>query len=150
MAWIRLIPVLAGAALLSGALRDLGFYRITGREAEGLRMLLHLFGEVYAVLFSFAIFVVWGQFAEVENCLARECSSLREILRFSEYLETESRSRVRRAVTDYATAVFKHEWSALGQGRKDKQAEAMFGDILAATVEAKSSGRTRCRSEPRR
>jgi hypothetical protein len=83
MAWtlpteniLKLAARLVVALLLYAFLRNVGFYNFTAREAEGLSVLIQLVGDIYAVLLAFTIFVIWGQFTEVENCVIRECNSL--------------------------------------------------------------------------
>jgi Protein of unknown function (DUF4239) len=88
------------------------------------------------VLLAFAIFVIWGQFTDVENCVIRECNSLDDLLRFSAYLEADDSAAIRRAVSGYARRVLKYEWPALGEGRIDKQSDELFVEILSAVVGA--------------
>ena len=135
---LPLVPLLAlGAALgLSAYLRSVGFYDFTAREAEGLGMLLQLVGDIYAVLLAFVIFVIWGQFTEVENCVMRECSALREIAYLSRYLDADSHANVHRALTGYTNHVLRYEWDALGDGRADSQADQVFSKLLTSVVEA--------------
>ncbi|MDR3702217.1 MAG: DUF4239 domain-containing protein [Candidatus Sulfopaludibacter sp.] len=135
---LPLVPVLGlGAALgLSAFLRSVGFYDFTAREADGLGMLIQLVGDIYAVLLAFVIFVIWGQFTEVENCVMRECSSLDEISRLSRYLDADSHANIRRALTGYATHVIRSEWDALGDGRPDAQADPIFSKLLTSVVES--------------
>jgi hypothetical protein len=81
---------LAAAFVLYACLRQVGFYNLTAREAEGLGVLIQLVGDIYAVLLAFMIFVIWGQFTDVENCVIRECDSVDDLLRFSVYLNAEA------------------------------------------------------------
>src|SRR5579864_6502627 len=117
---------LAAALFAYAGLRQAGFYDFTAGEAEGLNTLIQLIGDIYAVLLAFTIFVIWGQFTDVENCVIRECNALDDLLRFTNYLDGEARAGIRRAVANYTNAVLRYEWPALGEGRKDKQAEEMF------------------------
>jgi hypothetical protein len=135
---LPLVPVLAllAALGLSAWLRSAGFYDFTAREADGLGMLIQLVGDIYAVLLAFVIFVIWGQFTEVENCVMRECSSLDEISRLSRYLDADSHANIRRALAAYATHVMRYEWDALGDGRADGQADQVFSKLLASVVES--------------
>ncbi len=127
---------LAAALVLAAALRSSGFYDFSAREVEGFGMLIQLVGDIYAVLFAFVIFVIWGQFTEVENCVMRECTSLDDIQRFARYLDADSASRIRHALTAYANHVVRYEWDVLGDGRRDSQADQVFSKLLAAIVEA--------------
>jgi hypothetical protein len=107
-----------------------GLHELTAGEAEGLNMLVLLIGSVYAVIFAFVIFVIWGQFSDVENYMMRECKSLSELLRFSEFLHDDASRDIRRAVSDYAQRVVKSEWPALAERRRDKTTEQAFSDLL--------------------
>jgi len=127
---------LAVALLGQAALRQAGFYNFTAREAEGLNVLIQLVGDIYAVLLAFTIFVIWGQFNDVDNCVMRECSSLDDLLRFSSYLNDDDASAIRKAMAAYTRHILKYEWQALGDGKKDKQADEQFTRFMSAVVEA--------------
>jgi hypothetical protein len=143
MAWtlpteslLKLAGRLTAALLVYAVLRNAGFYNFTAREAEGLSVLIQLVGDIYAVLLAFTIFVIWGQFTEVENCVMRECNSLDDVLRFSGYLSADAHADIRRAVASYANHVVRSEWPTLGDGRVDSQADAVFSKFLNSVVEA--------------
>jgi Protein of unknown function (DUF4239) len=112
-----------------------GFYAVTATDAEGLGLLIQLIGSIYAVLLAFTIFVIWGQFTEVDNCVIRECNSFGDILRFSQYMNADAHAAIRRSTKNYVRQVLDHEWGALGDGRKDKRAEDAFVQFLATVVE---------------
>src|ERR1017187_8013843 len=131
----QLVQALAVALALYGCLRWAGFYEFASRDAEGLATLTQLLGDIYAVLLAFTIFVIWGQFTEVENCVIRECNSFDELLRFSRFLNADDAANIRRAVKAYRGQVLDHEWQALGDGRRDKRTEELFGQIINAVVE---------------
>jgi hypothetical protein len=126
---------LAAALGLYALLRSAGFYDFTAREAEGLAILIQLVGDIYAVLLAFVIFVIWGQFTEVENCVMRECSSLSDVMRFSRYLDGDSHASIRRALAGYTAHVLRYEWDALGDGRADPPADQQFSKLLTSVVE---------------
>ena len=131
----KLIQALAVALALYGGLRWAGFYDFTNRDAEGLATITQLLGDIYAVLLAFTIFVIWGQFTEVENCVIRECNSLDELLRFSRYMNADDAANIRRAVKAYRGQVLDYEWQALGDGRRDRRTEELFVQIINAVVE---------------
>src|SRR5580704_19549187 len=133
---IKLAAQLAAALLLYAFLRNAGFYNFTAREAEGLSVLIQLVGNIYAVLLAFTIFVIWGQFTEVENCVIRECNSLDDVLRFSGYLNADAHAGIRRAIAFYANYVLRSEWPALGDDRADSHADVVFSKFLNSVVEA--------------
>ena len=143
MAWtlpaeniLKLAARLAAALLVYSFLRNAGFYNFTAREAEGLSVLIQLVGDIYSVLLAFTIFVIWGQFTEVENCVIRECNSLDDVLRFSGYLNSDAHADIRRAIAFYANHVLKSEWPSLGEGRVDPQADAVFSKFVKSVVVA--------------
>ena len=120
---------------LQFALRAAGLYYYISRDAEGLGMLIQLAGDIYAVLLAFTIFVIWGQFTEVENCVIRECNTFDDLLRFSRYLHDDASANIRRAVKAYVRQVLDHEWKALGDGRRDKHTEELFVQFIHTVVE---------------
>jgi hypothetical protein len=96
----RFVALLIAAALTYWLLRATGLYEFTAREQEGFNTLILLIGNIYAVMFAFVIFVIWGQFTDVENFIMRESSSLRDLLRFAQYLSPEADRSIRRALAD--------------------------------------------------
>jgi flagellar motor component MotA len=126
---------LVAALALYGILRQAGFYNFTAREAEGFNVLIQLVGDIYAVLLAFAIFVIWGQFTEVENCVIREADSLADILRLLAYLNADDRATIRRSVAVYTRQLLQYEWQSLGDGERDEQADEFFSRFLNTIVE---------------
>jgi len=133
---VRLALRLVVAIVVQQLLRNARFYELTARDSGGLNLLIGPVGGIYAVLLAFTIFVIWGQFTEVENLVIRECNSLTDLLLFSTWLGGDAQTAVRRAIGDYARRVLKHEWVKLGEGRTDKQADELFLEILRAVMEA--------------
>lgn len=105
---------------------------IFAADAEGLGLLLTIVGAIYAVVFAFVIFVIWGQFTDVEKSTARECGSLNELLRLGQYLNPDANRALRHRVFEYAKRVANSEWHSLSERRKDQPAEKAFGDLIAA------------------
>jgi len=131
----KFVAMFAASALAFWLLRSTGFYDFTEREREGLNTLILLIGNIYAVMFAFVIFVIWGQFTDVENFIMRECNSLRDLLRFGEYLSPDANRTIRRALTDYVQRALKSEWQALGERRRDRQTEKSFSELVDAVVQ---------------
>jgi hypothetical protein len=132
----KLAILIAAGVALQALLRRAGFYDLMAEDADGLHVLIQLIGEIYAVLLAFAIFVIWGQFTDVENSVMKEASALDDLLRFSDYLNPDARSSIRRSIADYVHHILKHEWQALGAGRRDRQAEEVFAGAMSAAIEA--------------
>jgi len=138
----KFVVLLGVAAVAYWLLRGTGFYDLTARENEGLNVLILLIGNIYAVMFAFVIFVIWGQFTDVENFIMRECNSLRDLLRFGEYLSEDSNHAIHRAVTDYLQRALKSEWKALGERRRDRPTEKAFSDLMDTVVQLVPAGAT--------
>jgi hypothetical protein len=119
----RLAMGLAAAVLAYWSVHQTGIGSFLGPDAEGLGILITLIGSIYAVVFAFVIFVIWGQFTEVENATLRECSSLNDLLRFIQYLNPDANRALRRAVSEYTQRVANSEWQSLGERRRDQSAE---------------------------
>jgi hypothetical protein len=123
------------ASIARLALDAAGFYALTAPEVEGLNTVILLVGGIYSVMLAFVIFVIWGQFTEVENFVMRECNTLNDLLRFSDCLSPDPGRQLRRAVVDYAQGVVKHEWKALAERRRDKPCEKAFAELMQAVIE---------------
>jgi hypothetical protein len=132
--------LLARGALLAIAvacywlLRGTPFSEITEGDAEGLNTLIQLVGSIYAVMYAFVIYVIWGQFTEVEKFAMRECYSLDELLRFSHYVDAESARAIRRSLAEYSKAVLRSEWQALANREKDNATENCFINLMTAAI----------------
>src|SRR5260370_22393140 len=107
---VKVAGKLVAATFAYSFLRNIGFYGFSAPEAEGLGTMLLLVGSIYAVIYAFAIFVIWGQFNDVENLVMRECHSLNDLLRFGRYLNPDSNHTIRRAVAEYARRAQGSEW----------------------------------------
>ncbi len=110
------------------------FSEFTRQDAEGLSTLIQLIGSLYAVVFAFVIFVIWGQFNDVENIVMRECNSLNDLLRFSRYVNADASRSIRRAVVEYAQSVLSSEWQMLAKRERDPQTERSFIEVMNAVV----------------
>jgi hypothetical protein len=128
------VRLIAAAAFYVIGVRS-GLHTITGPDAEGIGILILLIGSVYAVMFAFVIYVIWGQFTEVETFMMRECKSLKELLRFSDLLNPDSGRTVRRSVEDYVHRVVKSEWTALAERQRDRYSEQAFTELLEAVLQ---------------
>ncbi len=133
---VKLAAQLAAALFAYQLLRSTGFYDFTAREAEGLNTLILLMGNIYAVMFAFVIFVIWGQFTEVENFVMRECNALNDLLRFSRYMNADISHAVRHAVANYSQRVVNSEWQALADRQRDSETEKSFAGLMNAVMKA--------------
>jgi hypothetical protein len=133
---LRFAVRLVTAAFVYGVWHHGDLHGLTAAEPEGLNTLIVLIGNIYAVIFAFVIYVIWGQFTDVENFMMRECKSLNELLRFSNFLDPEVGREIHRAVTDYVSRVVKSEWPALAERHREKSSEQAFSDLLDTVLHA--------------
>ena len=147
MNWAAVMPRLAKlfvkltfAAIAYSALRQTSLFEFTARERDGISTLILLVGNIYAVMFAFVIFVIWGQFTEVETFVRRECNSLSELRRFADRLNPDASRAIYRAVEDYVRRVPKAEWQALSERRRDLQTEKAFSELMALVIDMTPAG----------
>jgi len=131
---VRLVGGLAAALAVYAFMRQANFAQFTAPDGEGINSLISLIGSIYAVVFAFVIFVIWGQFTGVEEAALRECSLLNELLRFSQYLNPDVHRAIRRAVSEYVQRVADSEWHSLGERRKDQPTEKSFATLIGTVV----------------
>jgi hypothetical protein len=126
--------VLAAVVFCYWLLRGTAFSEVTARDAEGLNTLILLMGSIYAVMYAFVIYVIWGQFTDVEKFVMRECYSLDDLLRFSHYVNADSSRAIRRSVIEYAKSVLESEWQALGKAERDSATEDNFTSLMTVAI----------------
>jgi hypothetical protein len=68
----RGIGLMAAAAAIYLVLRLIGFHKLFVDDTEGIGALLQIIGTLYSVVYAFATYVIWGQFAAVENEILKE------------------------------------------------------------------------------
>lgn len=145
----RLAVGLAVALAAYWLARRANLDRFLAADVEGINSLISLIGSIYAVVFAFVIFVIWGQFTGVEEATQSECSLLRELLRFSQYLNPDANRSVRRALADYADRAANSEWHALGEHRKDLSTEKSFSALVSSVIRITPAGATEAAAHQR-
>jgi hypothetical protein len=138
--FLRFVAAMVAAAIAYALLRQTRLYEFTANEFEGLNTIILLVGGIYSVVFAFVIFVIWGQFTDVQNAVMRECNILNDLLRFSDHLNPEAGRSIRRDVADYSQLVLKHEWQALAQRRRDRQSDRAFSDLMDLVLRTVPAG----------
>jgi hypothetical protein len=63
----RGISFILAAAVVYVALHFAGFHKLFADDTEGIGALLQIIGTLYSVVYAFATYVIWGQFAAVET-----------------------------------------------------------------------------------
>ena len=127
---------MAGGAAIYLALRLAGFHKLFASDAEGITALLEIIGTLYSVVYAFATYVIWGQFAAVESEILKESGALKSLIVFSRGLKEPCRDPIVRAVRSYARAVIETEWGALSRGGDTERTDKLFSGILSALTDA--------------
>jgi hypothetical protein len=133
----RAVLLMAGAAALYLALRLAGFHTLFSNDSEGIGALLEIIGTLYSVVYAFATYVIWGQFAAVENEILKETGALKELILFSRPMREVTRDPIVRAVRAYARGVVESEWGLLSRGESTERTSKLFSAVLSSITELK-------------
>jgi len=133
----RCAALMAGAAALYLLLRIAGFHALFANDAEGISALLQIIGTLYSVVYAFATYVIWGQFAAVENEIVKEAGALKDLILFSKPLKDSLRDPIVRSVRAYARTVSEAEWEMLSRGEETEKTDKLFSSILSGVTEAR-------------
>lgn len=130
------MQLMAAAAALYFALHLAGFHRLFVDDGEGVGALLQIIGTLYSVVYAFATYVIWGQFAAVENEILKESGALKDLILFSRGLKEATRDPIVRAVRAYGRAVAETEWGTLSRGQEPERTDKLFSTIISSVIEA--------------
>lgn len=133
----RGIQLMVAAAAIYLMLDFSGVHKLFSADAEGIGALLAILGTLYSVVYAFATYVIWGQFAAVENGILKESGALKDLILFSQTLKETTRDPIVRAVRAYARAVTESEWGTLSRGESTERSDKMFTAVINAVIEAK-------------
>lgn len=133
----RCFGLMVAIAVLYLSLHVAGFHNLFADDAEGIGALLTVIGTLYSVVYAFATYVIWGQFAAVENEILQESGALKDLILFSKALKESSRDAVIRAVRAYARAVCESEWGMLSRGEITERTDKLFNGVIMSVIEAK-------------
>lgn len=133
----RGIQLMVTAAVIYLLLDFIGLHRLFSADAEGLAALLAIIGTLYSVVYAFATYVIWGQFAAVENEILKESGALKDLILFSKALKEATRDPIVRAIRAYARVVTESEWGILSRGESTERTDKLFTNIITAVIEAK-------------
>ena len=78
-------------------------------------------GVVYAVLLGFSAIIVWEQFRQAEEGVAREANELADLYRDSQVFSTEVRAQIELHLRAYAQLVVDKEWPAMAAGKSSPE-----------------------------
>ena len=133
----RGIQLMAAAGAVFLVLDFLGVHKLFSADAEGIGALLAVIGTLYSVVYAFATYVIWGQFAAVENEILKESGALKDLILFSKALKEATQDPIVRAVRAYARAVSESEWGALSRGESTERTDRLFTAIITSVIEAR-------------
>lgn len=131
---------MAAAVAVYVVLRLAGFHRLFADDAEGIDVLLQIIGTLYSVVYAFATFVIWGQFAAVENEILQEAGALKDLIIFSRGIKEPTRDPIVRATRAYARGVIESEWGSLSRGERTERTDKLFSNIISSVTDAKPEG----------
>jgi hypothetical protein len=132
----RGVRFLVIAVAIYVVLRLAGFHKLFANDTEGLGALLQIIGTLYSVVYAFATYVIWGQFAAVENEIQKESGALKDLVLFSKRLKETTRDPIVRAVKAYARGVVESEWGMLSRGADTERTDKLFAGVIASVIEA--------------
>jgi hypothetical protein len=133
---IRGLRLMFLAAVVYLVLRLAGFHALFLRDEEGIAALLQIIGTLYSVIYAFATYVIWGQFAAVENEIVQESGALKDLILFSRDLREAARDPIVRSIRAYARSVAESEWGLLSRGENTEKTDKLFSDVISSVVEA--------------
>ena len=131
----RGVGLIAAAAIVYLALRLAGFHKLFADDTEGIGALLQIIGTLYSVVYAFATYVIWGQFAAVENEILKESGALKDLILFSRGLNEVTRDPIVRAMRAYARAVTESEWGMLSRGEDTERTDKLLSAIISSVLE---------------
>jgi hypothetical protein len=131
----RGISFILAAAVVYVALRFAGFHKLFADDTEGIGALLQIIGTLYSVVYAFATYVIWGQFAAVENEILKESGALKDLILFSKGLKEATRDPMIRTVRAYARAVTESEWGMLSRGEDTERTDKLFSAIVSSVID---------------
>jgi hypothetical protein len=146
---IRGLQLMALAAILYLGFRLARVHIFLWNDAEGISALLEILGTLYSVVYAFATYVIWGQFAEVENEIVNEAGALKNLVLFSKGLKEQERDPIVRAVRAYGRGVVESEWGTLSQGGSTERTERLFSGIISSVIAAEADDETEQRVHER-
>jgi hypothetical protein len=141
----RGLKLMVVAAALYLALRLAGFHKLFADDGEGVGALLQIVGTLYSVVYAFATYVIWGQFAAVESEIQKESGALKDLILFSRQLKEAARDPIVRAVRAYARGVTESEWGMLSRREDTDRTDKLFSGVIASVAEAKPADETESR-----
>jgi len=133
----RGVQLMMAAAVIYLLLEFIGVHKRFSADSEGIGALLQIIGTLYSVVYAFATYVIWGQFAAVENEILKESGALKDLILFSQALREVTRDPIVRAVRAYARAVTESEWGILSRGESTERTDKLFTAIITAVIEAR-------------
>lgn len=143
----RGLGLMAAAGGVYLTLHLAGFHKLFAEDTEGIGALLEIIGTLYSVVYAFATYVIWGQFAAVENEILKESGALKDLILFSKGLKEATRDPIVRAIRAYGRAVAESEWDMLSSGEDTERTDRLFTNIISAVIEARPADDAEARAD---
>jgi hypothetical protein len=130
MIYLRVLGAMAVAVTLKAAAYALYPTELLHAEVHGIGAYLAVVGGLYSITVAFLIYVVWGQFNQVQSGLTYEASALEDLCRVAGFLsERASTRRIRETASQYLKSTSGDEPHRLAVGEVSHLAEQHFGDL---------------------
>ena len=115
---ILLFVVVLPSFAVSGALlvRRLVGVDVLANHNDVAGFIYAVIGVVYAVLLGFSAIIVWEQFRNAQEGVAREANALADLYRDSRVFPLEVRNTIELHVREYVRLVVQKEWPAMAEG----------------------------------
>jgi hypothetical protein len=97
----------------------------------------------------FATYVIWGQFAAVENEILKESGALKDLILFSKGRKEATRDPIVRSLRAYARAVTESEWGILSRGEDSERTDKLFSGIISSVTDATATDESERRAHDR-
>ena len=99
----------------------------THHEVAGF--FISVLSVIYAVLLGFVMLVVWSDFEDVKEAVAREANQLGDLLLMAQGFPTPIPQQVQQGITTYVHAVVDDEWPAMAHGQASAQAHGAIASL---------------------
>lgn len=104
-------------------------------ENEAVAGYFAVIGVVYGVISAFVIFLVWGDFEEARQNVAREANQIVDLYLITRSLPPPFPEKMKQRLLDYTHKVAEIEWDLLAEGKSDPTADQAYRALWQAFEE---------------
>jgi hypothetical protein len=104
-------------------------------QHEVAGFIIGVLGAIYAVLLAFVVIVMWNQYEDALNDVAREANQLNDLARLAQGFPVPAQQRLLTAMQTYAQNVVTDEWPTMSNGNASQRAQSALEDLWHAYLE---------------